>query len=172
MIVVRVELWSAIDGHITELARMMLDNINTSRDMKTGDYAVRTYRGRSAEALRKAMINNTVQREGKVLGHKRLAEHVWNLVTKGLVTMGYGSKVNPEPADTEIGITKNYPAEYSLDQVLRAHRQFAAGSMTSVSRFEVDDLNIDNGFIAVRAIGPVNPDDVEALDEIFAKVKP
>jgi len=71
----------------------------------------------------------------------------------------------------EIGITKNYPAEYSLDQVLRAHRSFASGSMARIDRFEIDDLNIDNGFVAVRAIGPALEADVEGLDELFGMMK-
>lgn len=89
MIVVRVELWSANTGEVSELARMTIDNVGGT--MHAGDYRTRTLRGRSAEALHRAMLNNTVQREGKVLGHPRLREHVWNLVSKALTGMGYGS---------------------------------------------------------------------------------
>lgn len=92
MIVVRVELWSAVDGQVTELARATLDNIGVSQNMQLGDYRVRTFRGRSAEALHKAMVAGSVQREGRVLGHARLREHVWNLVAKGLTQLGYGVK--------------------------------------------------------------------------------
>lgn len=88
MIVVRVELWSAVDCSKTELARMSLDNVACSPNMQLGDYRARTYRGRSADALDRF----EVQREGKVLQHRRLAEHVWNLVAKGLVSMGYGDR--------------------------------------------------------------------------------
>lgn len=90
MIVVRVELWSAVDGSVSELARMTLDNISTTTDPRYGDYRCRTYRGRSAVALHRAMLDGTVQREGKVLHHARLREHVWNLVAKGLTGLGYG----------------------------------------------------------------------------------
>lgn len=91
MIVVRVELWSAITGDKTELARMVIDNIGG--DQKRGDYRCRSLRGRSADALDKAMrkINaGGVQREGQVWGHPRLREHVWNLVAKALSGLGYG----------------------------------------------------------------------------------
>ena len=88
MIVVKVELWSAVNGQVTELARMTIDNIGG--DQNHGDYRVRTLRGRSAEALHRAMLTNGVQREGKVLRHARLREHVWNLVAKGLSGLGYG----------------------------------------------------------------------------------
>ncbi|MDT8758264.1 hypothetical protein MZO42_06100 [Sphingomonas psychrotolerans] len=89
MIIVRVELWSAGDRSVTELARMTIDN--TGGTSQLGDYRTRTLRGRSFEALNRAMLNNTVQREGKVTGHPRLREHVWNLVAKALTGLGYGT---------------------------------------------------------------------------------
>ncbi|MCP2016871.1 hypothetical protein [Qipengyuania citrea] len=88
MIVVKVELHSAITGDQTELARMMIDNIGG--DMKVGDYRARTYRGRSAATLERAMRSGSTTREGTVLGHRRLALHVWHLVAKALTGMGYG----------------------------------------------------------------------------------
>lgn len=90
MIIVRVELWSAVTGKVTELARMGIDNIGG--DLKVGDYRCRTWRGRDADALTKAMISDTpksVTREGKVLRHRRLDLHVWHLVGKALASMGY-----------------------------------------------------------------------------------
>jgi hypothetical protein len=97
VIVVRVELWSAISGHKTELARMVVDNIGVSANMQKGDYRVRTLRGRSEEALTKAMLTalrdkGGVQREGKVLGHARLQLHIWNLIAKALTGLGYGKE--------------------------------------------------------------------------------
>jgi hypothetical protein len=92
MIVVRVELWSAIDGSQRELARMMIDNQGCSEDGKVGDYGARTYRGRSKDQLDVAMRRATVTRSGKVLGHKRLALHIWHLVAKALTGMGYGAE--------------------------------------------------------------------------------
>jgi hypothetical protein len=89
MIIVRVELWSAVTGQRTELARMTIDNIGGTNERC--DYRIRSLRGRSEEALDRALINNTVQREAKVLGHPRLREHVWNLVAKGLVACGYAA---------------------------------------------------------------------------------
>ena len=85
MIIVRVELHSAVTGERTELARMMIDNIGGSQNL--GDYRARTYRGRDSEAL----DQRTVQREGRILKHPRLREHVWNLVAKALASMAYGS---------------------------------------------------------------------------------
>lgn len=88
MIVVKVELWSAITGETSEIARMTIDNIGGNQ--QRGDYRTRTMRGRSVEALHKAMLTDNVTREGKVLGHERLRLHVWNLVAKALAGMGYG----------------------------------------------------------------------------------
>lgn len=90
MIVVKVELWSAIDGSRKELARMMIDN--RSGGGATRDYNARTYRGRSEAALHKAMIEDTTTRRGKVLGHAAEKLHIWNLVAKALVNMGYGKE--------------------------------------------------------------------------------
>lgn len=91
MIIVKVELWSAIDGQQTELARMVIDNIGGTKNL--GDYRVRTLRGRSNKALAKAMnaIPMKVQREGRVFKHPRLKQHVWNLVAKALGQMEYGN---------------------------------------------------------------------------------
>lgn len=90
VIVVRVELWSAISGKKTELARMVIDNIGGTHDK--GDYRARTLRGRSTEQLDRALcsIDHYRQREGRVIGHARLREHVWNLAQKALTSMGYG----------------------------------------------------------------------------------
>ncbi len=100
MIVVRVELWSAITGEKTELARMVIDNIGG--DTQQGDYRCRTLRGRSAAALDRSQNSikpGNVTREGRVFGHPRLREHVWNLVAKALLGMGYG--VRREVVDDE-----------------------------------------------------------------------
>lgn len=88
MIVVRVELWSAVDGQRTELARAMIDNVGGTR--RVGDYACRTYRGRNEHDLDKAMAAETTTRSSKVDGHRRLDLHVWHLVAKSLAAMGYG----------------------------------------------------------------------------------
>lgn len=90
MIVVRVELWSAITGRKTEIAQMWIDNIGGTEQL--GDYRVRSLRGRSAEAF----ALQKVQREGRVDRHPRLREHVWNLVAKALAAMRYGPAAPPE----------------------------------------------------------------------------
>lgn len=90
MIVVKVELWSAIDGRRTELARMQIDNIGVNDTGTFGDYHVGTFAGRNEKSLHEALRKQRYLKEGKVLHHARLAQHVWNLVAKGLTTLGYG----------------------------------------------------------------------------------
>lgn len=84
MIIVTVHLASAVTGETTELARAYIDNIGGTTQI--GDYRVRTLRGRSTEAFARGQV----QREGRVEGHPRLREHVWNLVAKALAATGYG----------------------------------------------------------------------------------
>lgn len=91
MIVIRVELWSAVTGEKTELARMLVDNIGGTPSLR--NYRVRTLRGRSAIALDRSMVKAATtgtQREGRVMGHPSERVHVWNLIAKALTAMGYG----------------------------------------------------------------------------------
>lgn len=84
MIVVKVELWSAITGVKSELARMHIVNDGTGTGT-SGNYDITTLRGRSREDLDKNVPNRTA----KVIKHPRLAKHVWELVGKALVAVGY-----------------------------------------------------------------------------------
>lgn len=82
--IVRVELHSAVTREVTEIARMHIANVGGSRT--AGDYEAATLRGRDSGTLDRGNIT----RQGKVLGHQRLALHVWHLVAKALSGMGYG----------------------------------------------------------------------------------
>ncbi len=85
MLVVRVELHSAVTGAVTELARM--DIVNTGGGTaQRGEYITQVFRGRDRAALNK----RKVQREGRVNNWPRLQLHVWNLVAVALRNMGYG----------------------------------------------------------------------------------
>lgn len=87
MIVVHVELLSAITGETTELARMHICNEGGTRTR--GDYGVYVMRGRDTAALDNSWRNQTFSKTGKIVNHPRLAEHVWNLVGKALHAAGY-----------------------------------------------------------------------------------
>jgi hypothetical protein len=90
MIVVRVELHSAITRQVTEIARMHICNFGGTRQL--GNYRIETLRGRSATELSRYIV----QREGTVRNHPRLQVHVWHLVGKALAAIGY---VKPQPHD-------------------------------------------------------------------------
>ena len=86
MIVVRVELHSAVTGQVVELARGIITNDGTSRKASIGHYRCWTYRGRAASDLDRQVV----QRNGEVRDWPRQRLHVWHLVAEALRAMGYG----------------------------------------------------------------------------------
>ncbi|WP_025036117.1 hypothetical protein [Bradyrhizobium sp. DOA9] len=90
MIVVRVELHSAITRKVTEIARMHIRNAGGTKDI--GNYSAETLRGRSREQLDRGVC----QRGGTVLGYPRLRIHVWHLVARALIAMRYAGAAELE----------------------------------------------------------------------------
>lgn len=88
MIVIRVELHSAVTRKVTELARMHICNIGGTKSRR--DYSGQTFTGRDRDTLDRSVANGTVTRSGEVMNHKSEAQHVWNLVAKMLNNLGYG----------------------------------------------------------------------------------
>ena len=86
MIIVRVELHSAITGKVTEIARAQICNVGGTSTK--GDYQAIAFRGRDKVTL----DNRQEQRSGHVLGYPRLSIHVWHLVARALIAMGYAGK--------------------------------------------------------------------------------
>lgn len=95
MIIVRVELHSARTGDVTELARMKIANIGGTDDVC--DYGCCTYYGRGEKMLTRSMQQKRVSKTGKVEGHRRKQLHVWHLVLKALLSMGYGNHLLTKP---------------------------------------------------------------------------
>lgn len=83
MIIIRVELHSAISHRVTELARMKICNVGGTGTR--GDYEAEVFRGRDKASLDK----ERVQRKGEVKNYPREAIHVFNLVARALNTLGY-----------------------------------------------------------------------------------
>lgn len=79
MIVIKVELHSAITGKVTKLAQMDIHNDGTGTD------DLCDYEGR---ILKKPHFN-TITRDAKVIGHRRKQLTVWHLIAKMLKNMGY-----------------------------------------------------------------------------------
>lgn len=88
MIVIRVELHSAITRQVTELGRMTICN-DGKGTAERGTYLGKVLRGRS----RAALDRGEVQRSGTVTNYPRKSSHVWNLVAQMLRDMGYGGAV-------------------------------------------------------------------------------
>lgn len=96
MIVVKVELHSAITGEVTNLATAIIDNIGGTK--QRGNYRARAYRKGTWERYARyihprqgwAMVRDArPQRTGHVDNHPRLSAPVWSLVRKALESMGY-----------------------------------------------------------------------------------
>lgn len=84
MIVVSVQLHSAITGEVTELARMRICNDGTG-DVAHGNYTGSTFRGRSRDALDRRVVSKSAG----VKNFPRQSQHVWNLVARMLGAMRY-----------------------------------------------------------------------------------
>jgi hypothetical protein len=84
MIVIRVELWSAVTGQVRELARMTIANRGDGTRARR-NYDGVTFRGRDSAALDKCIPSKT----GKIDGWPSERVHVWNLVRRMLEVMGY-----------------------------------------------------------------------------------
>lgn len=85
MIIVRVELHSAVTKQITELARMKICNDGLETNPNFGNYIFQTFKGRSKDQLdMEQEIKTTV-----IYHWSRNRLHIWNLVCKGLRQMGY-----------------------------------------------------------------------------------
>ncbi len=81
MLVVKVELHSAIGGKIETIGQMVIDNIGG--DTKRGNYRVRVMRKSSAMI---SMLRGKVQpaRAGEVFDYPRQSYSVWRLVFRAL----------------------------------------------------------------------------------------
>lgn len=84
MIIVKVELHSAITGKMTELARMHIINDGTGNFNKR-NYILKSFRGRSKEQL----DQQTVMKEGTLTNYPSERFHVWNLICFALAALGY-----------------------------------------------------------------------------------
>jgi hypothetical protein len=82
MLVVRIELWSAVTGEKTEIGRMYVANDGTSERQDRGDYTAKVCRRGSFEYP--GWDNLRPVREGSVRDYPRLSYNVWRLVSRAL----------------------------------------------------------------------------------------
>lgn len=76
MLIVKVELHSAITGEVTELGRVNIANDGTGTK-EVGNYNVWCSGGRG----------HCMNRRGRVEGHRRLSQHVFSLIRKAIETI-------------------------------------------------------------------------------------
>lgn len=79
MIVVKIELHSAVTGKTSELGRMVICNDGTAVNPKRGNYTV--------DLMRRGTTDK-VQRRSRVEKYPRLAFSVWVLVARALKNLG------------------------------------------------------------------------------------
>ena len=92
MIIVKIELHSAITHRVTELGRMVIANDGTATDAKKGNYDCAVARKGYQGSMGLLLCGNAPQkivRQGRVENHPRLSKTVWYLVAKCLKSMGY-----------------------------------------------------------------------------------
>ncbi len=85
MIVIKVELHSAITGEVTELTRAIVANDGTGT-ADHGNYDV--YIGRKGQTGNVGILRKPLRR-GRIMGHPRLAQSVWSLVGKAVRASGW-----------------------------------------------------------------------------------
>jgi hypothetical protein len=79
VILIKVELHSAVTGKVTEIGRAHIFN-DGAGDRRSGSYGARFMRRGTTD---------TVQREAKIPKHGRLSQSIWVLVRKAVVAAGY-----------------------------------------------------------------------------------
>lgn len=84
MLVIKVELHSAITGQTSEIANMVIAN-NGKGSHSSGDYWGRVYKKGTNYYNKPVVI-----KDGEVKNYPRLDKPVWNLVQLMLTNMGYG----------------------------------------------------------------------------------
>ena len=96
MLVVKVEVWSAVTGNKTEIARMVIANDGSELSQNWGNYWAKICKGRDTASLNSSMQNmlkgKGEHRTARVEHYPRMKRHVWNLVAGALEALGYEHK--------------------------------------------------------------------------------
>ena len=85
MIVVKIELHSAITGKVEEIGRTIIHNVGTTKDGKRGWYKVAVGR-KKADTFNSAEVLMNPIRTGEVDDYPRLSYNVWRLVIRSLLS--------------------------------------------------------------------------------------
>lgn len=82
MIVVEIQLWSALTGERKVIGRTAIDNVGVNEDGKRADYRVRV--GRRDKLEMHEVLGSPI-REGRVKNFPRVSYNVWRLVIRALL---------------------------------------------------------------------------------------
>lgn len=83
MIVVKIELHSAITHKVTTIGQMVVANVGGTTER--GDYRVHVANKRDADQPPVAWINEA-QRRGEVRDYPRLSYNVWRLIARAILS--------------------------------------------------------------------------------------
>lgn len=89
MIIVKIELHSALTGLATEIGRMKI----TNRGIRKQPFGTGTLGDYNVVLMRRGTLD-VVQREGSVLNHPRDVQPVWRLVMKALKSVGFDKRTD------------------------------------------------------------------------------
>lgn len=92
MLVVRVELHNSNTGSSTEIARALI--YNSGGTDERGDYQAFVFRAHckrrwSRKDFAKALKDGRSMRKARVTGYPRRSLHVWHLIARSLIALGY-----------------------------------------------------------------------------------
>lgn len=85
MIVVRVELHSAITKKVTVLGKMFITNDGTHPDAKRGNYDVFVFKKNKVTEVLWNTVSD-ISRKGRVENYPRLSYNIWRLVARALLS--------------------------------------------------------------------------------------
>lgn len=88
MIVVKIELHSAITGKLTNLGSMIINNDGTGTNLR-GNYRARMYKSSKRSVLNQHAQGHKPIRDVEIKDHPRESQPVQSLVLKALKAMGY-----------------------------------------------------------------------------------
>lgn len=89
MIVVKIELHSAITGAVSEIGRMEICNDGSSENRQVGHYDGTAHESDFSGVVRRKPDFKVTTRRGRVTNYRRLDKPIWSLVARMLASMNY-----------------------------------------------------------------------------------
>ncbi len=84
MIIVTIDLVSALTGNVTTLGRMVIANDGTEKDPNKGNYIFGVKRKDMIEQHNLVPVAAHTSRSGRIVGHPRKSDVIWKLILRCL----------------------------------------------------------------------------------------